>query len=47
MPTNEEACEYLKKEAGENDVVIAMGAGDTDELARKLVEHGMHNMEQG
>ncbi len=38
IPTNEEAYEYLKKEAGENDIIIAMGAGDTDELAKRLVE---------
>ncbi|MDA3815290.1 MAG: UDP-N-acetylmuramate--L-alanine ligase [Patescibacteria group bacterium] len=38
IPTNNEAYENLKKEAGENDVIIVMGAGDTDELARRLVE---------
>jgi len=38
IPTNDEAYDYLKKEIGGDDVVIAMGAGDTDELARRLVD---------
>ncbi len=36
LPSNKEAFEYLKKRLSLRDVLITMGAGDTDELAKKL-----------
>jgi UDP-N-acetylmuramate--alanine ligase len=36
VPTISEAAEYLKDRIGENDVVIAMGAGNVWEVAEKL-----------
>jgi UDP-N-acetylmuramate--alanine ligase len=38
LPGFDEAARFLRREAGEGDLVLTLGAGNVDELARRLVD---------